>query len=167
MSSKLLPPKFINDSSEYAVYKAKLKRWSRICKIDITQQAEVVLYHLEGHASGIQEKIDTSLGDEIIEKNDGMDKLIAYLDTIYEEDELTDMFLKYKRFVRLKKDEDQPINEFIAEFEKVYKDAKQNGCEVSDTVLALSLLESCRLSDTDEKFVLTDVDFKEGKQKQD
>ena len=35
---------------------------------------------------------------------------------------------------------------------------------MSDTVLALNLLESCRLSDTDEKFVLTAVDFKTGKE---
>ena len=38
---------------------------------------------------------------------------------------------------------------------------------MSDTVLALNLLDSCNLTDTDEKFVLTAVDFMEGKQKGD
>ena len=167
MSAKYPPPKFIDDASEYSEYKKKLLRWSRITKVDKKQQAEVVLYHLEDHSSGIQQKIDTLLGDEVIDKEDGMTKLIGYLDSVYEEDEMTNMWSKYKNFVRLKKADGQPINEFIAEFESAYKEAKENGCEVSDTVLALNLLESCRLSETDEKFVLTAVDFKVGKERKD
>ena len=168
-SSKFVPPKFIDDSSQYAEYKRRLERWSRLTKTDPKQQAEVVLYHLEleNHPSGIHEKIDTAIGDEIIEEEDGMKKLIDYLDSIYQEDEMTDMWLKYKKFVRLKKSKDQPISEFVAEFESAYKEAKDNGCEVSDTVLALNLLDACDLSETDEKFVLTAVDFKAGKEKKD
>ena len=145
MSSKVTPPKFIDDVAEYAEYKNKLKRWSRITKVEQKQQAEVVLYHLEGHSSGIQQKIDTALGDDIVDKEDGMTKLIEYLDTIYQEDEMTNMWTKYKKFIRLKKQDSQAISEFIAEFEAAYKEAKENGCEVSDTVLALNLLESCNL----------------------
>ena len=162
-SSKFLPPKFIDDASEYEEYKRKLLRWSRITKVDPAQKAEVVLYHLEGHPSGIQEKIDTALGNDIVDTTDGMDQLIAYLDTIYKEDEMINMWAKYKKFVRLKKREDQPVTEFVAEFEAAYKEAKDNGCEVSDTVLALNLLEACCLSETNEKFVLTGIDFKKGK----
>ena len=73
MSSKYIPPKFIDDASEYAEYKKKLQRWSRITKVDRKQQAEVVLYHLEGHPSGIQEKIDTALGDDVVDKDDGLE----------------------------------------------------------------------------------------------
>ena len=166
-SSKFVPPEFIDDTSQYDEYKRKLLRWSRITKHDPKQQAEVVLYHLQGHPSGIQEKIDTALGDEVIDNDDAMKKLVEYLDSIYAEDEMTNMWTKYKKFVRLKKSLNQPITEFIAEFERAYKEAKDNGCEVSDTVLALNLLESCNLSDTDEKFVLTAVDFKVGKEKKD
>ena len=144
--SKLAPPKFIDDPAEYASYKRKLQRWTRVTKDEKEKQAEVVLHYMENHPSGIEEKIETALGDEIVNKIDGMDKLIAYLDSIYEEDEMTNMWVKYKKFVRLKKPDDQTITEFIAEFEAAYKEAKQNGCEVSDTVLALNLLESSPLS---------------------
>ena len=170
-SSKYVPPKFMDDSSQYAEYKKKLQRWARLTKtkIDPKQQAEVVLYHLEleDHPSGIHEKIDTAIGADIVENEEGMTKLIEYLDSIYQEDEMTDMWSKYKKFVRLRKGTDQPISEFVAEFERTYKEAKDNGCEVSDTVLALNLLDACDLSETDEKFVLTAVDFKAGKEKKD
>ena len=60
--AKVEPPKFFDSASGYPEYKLKLQRWSRITKRDKKQQAEVVLYHLEGHPSGIQQKIDTALG---------------------------------------------------------------------------------------------------------
>ena len=167
MASKCPPPKLIDDAAGYAEYKKQLQRWSRITKVEQKKQAEVVLYALKDHHSGIQEKIDTTLGDQIVDKDDGLEKLIEYLDSIYEMDEMTNMWSKYKKFVRLKKADDQPIKEFNAEFETAYKEAKDNGCEVSDTVLALNLLESCNLSDTEEKFVLTGIDFKAGREKKD
>ena len=73
------PPEFINDASEYSLYKRRLERWTRISKVEKKEQAEVVVYHLDRHPSGIQEKIDTALGDKIIGKDGGMDELIKYL----------------------------------------------------------------------------------------
>lgn len=159
------PPQFITDASGYADYKRKLERWSRITKVEKAKQAEVVLYHLEGHPSGIQEKIDASIGDELVDNDDGLALLIAFLDRIYAKDEMADAWEKYKKFVHLKKRPEQPITEFIAEFEKTYLKAKEGGCEFSDTVLAFNLLEACDLSATDEKFILTAVDFANGKER--
>ena len=166
MSSKIKPPHFISDASEYPDYKTNLLRWSRITTTPKAQLAECVLYQMKDHpvGRGIAKQIDTALGDQVVDKDDGLTKLIAYLDNVYKEDELALMWTKYKTFTRLRKtNEQQPITEFIAEFEAAYKDAKDNGCEVSDTVLALSLLDSCNLSEIDVKFVLTDVDFKTGR----
>ena len=159
-SSKIEPPKFMDDASGYTEYKKKLLRWTRITKTDPKLQAETVVYYLEGHPSGIQDKIDTALGTDIENKEDGMTKLVTFLDGIYAEDEMTEAWSKYKQFIRLKKQIDQPITEFIADFDKAHTRAKESGCEFSDIVLGFNLLESSNLSETDEKFVLTAVDFK-------
>ena len=161
---KVQPPAFIDDASAYAEFRKQLLRWTRITSTAQIKKAETVLHFWEKHPSRIVQKIDTALGDAVIDKEDGIDKLVEYLDGIYKEDEMTNMWIKYKKFVRLKKSDQQPITEFIAAFDTAYKEAKDNGCEVSDVVLALNLLESCRLSETDEKFVLTAVDFKKGKE---
>jgi hypothetical protein len=79
---------------------------------------------------------------------------------------MTETFKRYKDFTRLKKTKDQTIAEFIAVFEGTHIKAKQSGCEFSDIVLAFTLLEASNLSDTDQKFILTRVDFKEGKDKE-
>ena len=165
MTSKIDPPKFINDASEYPEYRRMLLRWSRITKVKPEQQAEVVLYHLQGHSSGIQSKIDTALGDAVENEVDGLTKVIEYMDTIYKEDEMTEAWTKYKQFIRLKKELNQPVTEFIAEFDKAHTKAQQSGCEFSDIVLGFNLLESCNLNETDEKFILTAVNFKEGREK--
>ena len=96
-----------------------------------------------------------------------MDKLIKYLDSVFAEDDMTEAWTKYKKFIAVKRGKEQPVSEFIAEFEQEYSKAKACGCEFSDTVLAFSLLEACKLSEIDEKFILTAVDFKTGKEKKD
>ena len=155
----------MDNLSGYPDYKNKLLRWSRITKVPKNKQAEVVLYHLQGHSSGIQEKADAALGNAVEDKDDGLTKLIEFFDTIYAQDEMSEAWSMYKLFTQLKKKQDQPITEFIAEFDQAQSKAKESGCEFSDTVLGFSLLESCELDAIDEKFILTAVDFKEGKEK--
>ena len=101
MPSKLEPPEFFDDPAMYAKYRKQLLRWSGITKIPKNQQAENVLYRLAGHPSQIQEKIDASLGDDV-KGDDGLNKVIAYLDTIYAEDEMAGAWTKYKQFTSLK-----------------------------------------------------------------
>ena len=57
------------------------------------------------------------------------------------------------------------VSNHIAEFEKEYLLAKSAGCVYSDVILAFRLLESSRLSEVDEKFVLTGVDYADAKTK--
>ena len=103
MSSKVHPPTFISDASQYIKYKRSHLRWSRITKVEKKNQAEYAVYHLQDHPSGIHQKIDTALGDDIVEKDDGLTKLIAYLNGIYKDDEMALMWSKYQMFTRLKK----------------------------------------------------------------
>ena len=124
MSQKYTPPEFFEEHHQYAEYKKKLKRWSHITKVDKKHQAEGVLYNLEGHPSGIQEQIDIALGEEIVDKNDGLDKLIAHLDKVCKEDDMTISWLAFKDCIWIRKDEDQTITVFIAELEKVVKELK-------------------------------------------
>ena len=51
------PPTFISETKSYAAYKTDLKIWSRITGVPKKNQAEVVVYGLEGHPTGIKEKI--------------------------------------------------------------------------------------------------------------
>ena len=156
------PPSFVSATKSYSAYKADLRRWSRITTIDAKLQAEVVVYNLDGHPSRIKEKIDIKIGKELEGAENGIDKLIEYLDTIYKNDDMSDAWTKYKNFQKVLRKPKQDISGFIADFEKEYLLAKEAGCVFSDTILAFRLLEATNLSENDEKFVLTGVDFAKG-----
>jgi hypothetical protein len=158
------PPAFVSETKTYEQYKKDLFMWSRITPVQKKLQAEVVVYNLEGHPSGIKEKIILNIGDKIEDADDGINQLIAFLDTIYKPDEMADAWSKYKNFQKITRTDNAPINNFIAEFEKEYILAKTAGCVCSDTLIAFRLLEATVLTEMDEKFVLTGVNYEEAKQ---
>ena len=55
------PPAFISETRNYAEYRANLKLWSRLTTLAPTVQAEMVVYRLTGHSSGIKEKVQNKL----------------------------------------------------------------------------------------------------------
>ena len=46
-------------------------------------QADFVIYRLDGHSSGIKEKIQDGIGDRLEGNEQGIDKLIRFLEKIY------------------------------------------------------------------------------------
>ena len=100
MSKLIEPPTFVNDQKSYAEYKKDLKRWSRICGVEKSLQAEVVVYRLEGHPSRIKEKISTQIGDKLEDNENGITELIKFLDTIYTKDHMADAWEKFCEFLQ-------------------------------------------------------------------
>ena len=75
--------------------------WSRITNVPQNSQAEVVVYGLEGDPSGIKEKIIVNIGEKLENAADGIDQLIKFLDTIYQEDDMSAAWTKYKNFNKI------------------------------------------------------------------
>ena len=101
MASKVFePPAFISETKTYDRYKEDLYMWSRITQVPKENQAEVVVYNLEGHPSGFKEKIVLHIKDKIRGEN-GIQELVAFLDSIYKADEMADAWSKYKGFQKV------------------------------------------------------------------
>ena len=163
MSSKIEPPTFLSQTKSYATYKKDLKMWSRITSIEKKLQAEVVVYSLDGHPSGIKEKIQVGIGSRLEDNEEGMEELIGFLDGIYLQDEMSEAWMKYKSFQKVERGKNQEVLAFISDFDREYSLAKAAGCVYSDTILAFRLLEAAKLPENDEKFILTAIDFEKGK----
>ena len=101
--------------------------WSGITPIKDVNQAEVVVYNLEGHSSGIKEKIIIKLGDKLANNKEGIKDLVTYLDNVYKEDDMSDAWTKYKNVQKLTRKPNQSIPDFIADFEKECVLAKAAG----------------------------------------
>ena len=76
--SNLEPPSFISEDKKYGQYAKDLRQWSRLTTLKKILQAEMVVYKLEGHASGIKEKIMTQIGDKLEGKEDGIETLLTF-----------------------------------------------------------------------------------------
>ena len=165
MASNIEPPSFVSNTKTYAEYKEDLKRWSRLTSLEKKYQADMVVYRLDGHPSGVKEKIVTQIGSVIEGKEDGIEQLIKFLDGIYAKDDMADTWEKFKDFSGLVRKDQQPINEFIPDWENCYHRLKTVGCEYPDTVLGFKLLEDARLKELETQLVLTGVDYAEVKSK--
>ena len=97
------PPAFINDNKSYAEYKKDLLRWSRICGIDKKLQADHVVLSFDQHPSRIKEKVDTQIGDKLIDNEQGLKELITFLDGIYTKDTMADAWDKFCEFSEFSK----------------------------------------------------------------
>ena len=165
MASNIEPPSFVSETKTYAEYKEDLKRWSRLTTLARKHQADMVVYRLDGHPSGIKEKIVTQISDKIEGKDDGIDELIKFFDDIYGKDDMADAWERFKLFSSFVRKEEQSMPDFIADWENCYHRLKTVGCEYTDTVLGFKLLEDSRLQDFETKLVLTGVNYDEVKQK--
>ena len=160
------PPTFISEEKSYASYRKDLLMWSRITSVPKTSQAELVVYGMEDHPSGIKEKIIVKIGDSLENAPDGITKLLEFLDSVYKEDDMSAAWMKYKNFNKIVRAEGVTVSDYIAEFEKEYLLAKSAGCVYSDIILAFRLIESSNLTEVDEKFVLAGVDYADAKAKE-
>ena len=98
MASNIEPPSFVSNTKTYAEYKEDLKRWSRLTSLEKKYQADMVVNRLDGHPSGVKEKIVTQIGSVIEGKEDGIEQLIKFLDGIYDKDDMADTWEKFKDF---------------------------------------------------------------------
>ena len=106
----LEPPSFVSDEKTYAQYKADLQMWSRISGIEKKAQAETVVYRLEGDSSRIKDKVMTQIGDKITNNENGITVLLEFFDTIYDKDEMADVWDKFSDFSTFsRKTEQNPL----------------------------------------------------------
>ena len=155
-SISLEPPSFVSDEKSYSQYKSDLEMWSRISGIDKKIQAEHVVYRLD---SRLKEKVVTQIGDKIRDNADGIKELLEFLDTIYDKDDMADVWDKFSEFSNMSRRADQDINQFMADWSNSYHKLKATGCEYPDKILGFKLLEAANLNDMERNLVLTGVDF--------
>ena len=123
MAKTLEPPSFVSNKKTFKTNEKDLKRWSLLTTIPKTKQALMVLHFLDGDPSGIKEKIDEEIDDNILASEEGINTLLEFFRTIYKKDSLADGFEKYMSFERLRRSANTSIQDFIPKFNTAYKKA--------------------------------------------
>ena len=87
-TTRIKVPTFNSDTDEYETYLHEVNMWKIIGKVDKKEQAMMLVYELnKGDSSGIRDKVMNELSIEDLNKDDGVDKYIKYIDKHFKKDD--------------------------------------------------------------------------------
>ena len=142
------PPSFIGPEKSFSQYKKDVKLWSRLTTVKPDLQAELIVYSLDGHKSGIKEKIQTQIGDSLQANPDGVDALLKFLEKIYNVNDMGTVHKQYLDFRNRVRLPGESVNKYITEWENLYHITKADTGTLPDSVLCFELLRGARLDKT-------------------
>ena len=155
------PPAF-GDDKPYSRYVEELRAWTYVTNVAKKKQGVAVALSLpEDDKSQIRDKVFNEINMDDLKKDDGVETLIAFFDTVFKKDELAEVYEHYVNFDRYKKIEIDTMDSYILEFEKRYNKTKKFKMQLPESVLAFKLLENSGLQNNDRLLVLTGVDYNE------
>ena len=153
------PPTFSTKRS-YLRYRAELTAWTSVTTVKKESWARLIALNMPDSVEegDIRGKIFDSLGDELAGEG-GYDKLLAWLDKHYKQDDDLTMIDSIKQFMKFVRKPDMSVSEFLAGFDTAYTTAIKKGLDkLPEPYLMYMVMENAGLSDQEVKFVLSDVD---------
>ena len=88
------------------------------------QGLAVALSLPENDPSGVRDKVYNEIKSQDLNKDTGVQLLIKYLDSLFERDELSEVYKGYTKFDRYEKKDQDKMEDLILEFEKIYNRIK-------------------------------------------
>ena len=151
------PPIF--KDKPYEQYIEELKGWTYITELEKSKQAiAVALSFLQNDSTHMRDKVFSEIKVDELKEDDGMDKLIKFMDNIYKKD-LTSAYEYYTTFHSFKRSPHETIENYISEFKRLYNQTKKYLMELPQSVLAFKLLDGSLLDNKDKQLVLTCIDY--------
>ena len=145
-----IPPR-MESEDKYEEWKSDILIWKSLTDLAVTKMALAVHLTLNGRAR----VASAELGQAILGKADGLDKLLEKLDTLFLKDKSTRQYSIFREFFNLKRKEGQLIEDYITEFEQILFKLGVQNMNLPEPVSAFMLLNSSGLSEMDSKMVLS------------
>ena len=158
MGTKINPPNLT--SVPYELYKQKLLAWREVT--DLSKEKQVVAIALslpEEDKNKIQEKVFNQIGLDQLKRDDGLDILIQFLDSILLKDELSDSFEKFQEFEEFQRAIEQSISEYISTFDSMYRKIEKLDMKLPSHILAFKLLRKANISKEENMLILTGMNY--------
>ena len=162
MAVKIQPPDFRKKSFDR--YKQELSAWKEVTEMDKKKQGIAVALTLPDDETGIREKIFEEMDLDELKADDGLDKLLIFMDKHLGKDEITDGFEKFEDFENFQRSPDQNINEYIAKFDQKYKRLEKLDMKLPCAIKAFKLLRKANITSNERLLVLTGMNYTEKNQ---
>ena len=120
MSTKIDPPCL--RTKTYELYGQELLEWREVTDLRKTKQGVVIASSLpEEDKTKIRENVFEQINLDALKEDDGLDTLIAFLDSHLKKDDLADSLEKFEGFEDFEKKAGIIIAEYIASFDSLYR----------------------------------------------
>ena len=138
------------EGDDYNTFRSDLILWNLVT--EIPKEKRAVLVHLG--LRGKMKQASTELGQAVLCKEDGLDKLIERLDKLLLESKGIRQFNAYYNIHEYRRPDDLSIQDFIGHFEHMYFKLSSESIEIPDIVKAFSLLVGCNLDMRDRNMIM-------------
>ncbi|XP_039900576.1 uncharacterized protein LOC120741662 [Simochromis diagramma] len=150
VSNYKVPPK-LDEARPYECWKNEVNIWRRVTELDKKKQALAVALGLEGRARETAMEIPA----EDLDKDDGMEILLAKLDAVFQREEKDRAYEAYSCFDSIAKNHSVSMADYIIDFEQRYNRMKKYNMTLPDAVLAFKLLDTACLDEKSRQLALT------------
>lgn len=150
VSNYKVPPKF-DEARPYECWKNEVSIWRLVTDLDKKKQALAVALGLEGRAR--ETALEIPAAD--LNKDDGMETLLAKLDAVFLREEKDRAYEAYSHFDSISKDNAMSMTDYIIDFEQRYNRMKNYNMTLPDAVLAFKLLDTACIEEKSRQLALT------------
>ena len=152
--SERSPPSFDKNRDDYPKWKKKFNLWETITEVEKKKRGSILVLRLDDET---QESVLDSVSSEDLQSNEGANKVITYLDSVFLKNTQFTEFQLYEDFETYRRPDTYSMDKFIDEFEKRWTKTKNKGTQLSENVLAYRLLKSANLSETQQQLLIATV----------
>ena len=158
--TEVINPPLLTKRKSYEQWKLETLAWTEVTDLSSEKQALAVALLLpEDHGSKIAEKVFGQLELEELKKEDGISRLLGFLDKHLGKDELTDTLEKFEEFDNFERKEGQSIYEFVSMFDFRYRKIEKKQMKIPPEILAFKLLKKANLTRQENLLILTGINF--------
>ena len=154
MAFNIKTPPPLSKSTSYDAWLKEIEIWQTFTDLAKTKQGPAIFLSLEGRAREAVLELEVS----VISSETGVAEIISKLNGLYLKDKAQSAYEAYDAFETFKRPDNMSMNDFIIEFERLYKKSENFGTKLSTDVLAYRLLKSANISKQHEQLAKATLD---------
>ena len=150
MCSNKNPPK-LSDGDDYEMWRHNVSVWIEFTELAVEKKGLAIHMALTGRAQIASSELTIAQ----LKAEGGAQAVLDKLDAVFLPEAGRRQFSTFRELYRLKRDQDEDIESFIAKFEHLSYKLRAQTVVLPSSVLAFMLLESCNLEESQNQLILS------------
>lgn len=137
--------------------------WAAVTELDKKKQGNLIALSLPNESkfgNNLKERVMERLSVSELNEDDGLNKLITFLDEELASDATTDLIGKWDDWFDYERRSDQTMEQFISEYELLVSRLESAGQKLTEEIKGFALMRKAGLSGLERTLILSRIDLK-------